>query len=52
MWNSRDAGDGSDQAGRHHRSQARLFSLVKSEDGDPAPCLSRHPARESFTSSL
>jgi len=52
MWNSRDGGDGSDQAGRHHRSQARLFSLVKSEDDDPAPCLSHHPARESFTSSL
>jgi hypothetical protein len=52
MWNSRDAGDGSDQGGRHHRSQARLSGLDKSEDGDPTPCLSHHPARASFTSGL
>jgi hypothetical protein len=52
MWNSRDGGDGSSQAGRRHRSQVRLASLDKSEDGDPAPRLSHHPARESFTSSL
>jgi hypothetical protein len=29
-----------------------LFSLVKSEECDPAPRLSHRPPRESFTSSL
>jgi len=52
MWNSRDAGDGSDQAGRHHRTQARHASLGKGEDDDPAPRLSHQPARENFTSRL
>jgi uracil-DNA glycosylase family 4 len=52
MWNWRDDGDGSDQAGRRHRSQARLEGLDKSEGGDPAPCLSHQPARGSSTSSL
>jgi hypothetical protein len=51
-WGWRDAGDGSDQAGRRHRSQTRLASLVKSEEGDPAPRLSHQPARASSMSRL